>query len=183
MPAPRMSTDEYLRTPETVLPQELVYGMVRDAAAPAPGHQVAVARMLVALVRHVEARELGAVFPSPIDVVLDRERHLVVQPDLVFVARNRLHIVTDRIWDAPDLVVDILSPHPRIGSLEERVGWFAQYGVRECWLLHQRERELEVLMFTEGLLASRRAFAARTPVESVVLPDWDLSVDAILGGR
>jgi len=29
----RMTTDEYLRTPETLLPQELAYGFVREAAA------------------------------------------------------------------------------------------------------------------------------------------------------
>lgn len=34
----------------------------------------------------------------------------VVQPDLVFVAKERLNIITKRnIVDAPDLVVEILS--------------------------------------------------------------------------
>ena len=180
MPAPRVTTDEYLRTPETLLPQELVYGLVRDAAAPSPGHQSAVTRLLVALVQHVEERALGLVLPSPIDVVLDRERHLVVQPDLIVIFTDRQHIVTDRVWGAPDLVVEILSPRPRIGNLNERMEWFARYGVRECWLLHQLDRELEVLAFADGAIASRATFAGDAPIRSAVLPDFDRSLEAIL---
>ncbi|MBA2302022.1 MAG: hypothetical protein H0W08_05260, partial [Acidobacteria bacterium] len=42
MASTRVTTDDYLASPETRLPQELVYGLVRDAAAPAPLHQWAV---------------------------------------------------------------------------------------------------------------------------------------------
>jgi Uma2 family endonuclease len=180
MPAPSLTTDQYLRTPETLLPQELVYGFVREAAAPRPGHQFAVVRFLVELVEHVEAQRLGRVLPSPIDVVLDRERGLVVQPDLIVMLRDRLYLVTDRVWGAPDLVVEILSPRPRIGALDERLKWFARYGVRECWLYRQPERELEVVEFAAGAVSRRRRFAGEARIESSVLPDFDRSVDAIL---
>ena len=43
------------------------------------------------------------------------------------------------------MVLEVMSPNPRIGDLQERVRWFAQYGVRECWLVHQLTREIEVL--------------------------------------
>jgi len=183
MPAPRLTTNEYARTPETLLPQELVYGLLRDAPAPAPGHQSAVLRFLIALVEHVEPRRLGRVWPSPIDVVLDRDRGLVVQPDVIVVSNERLGIVTDRVWGAPDVVIEVLSPEPRIGRLDERIGWFAQYGVRECWLLHQEDRALELLQFEGGVLVNRRWFRAETPVTSRVLPDFNLSLEQILNPR
>ena len=180
MPAPLVTTNEYFRMPETLLPQELVYGMVRDAPAPAARHQSAVVRFVVALVRHLEATDDGQVFVSPIDVVLDSERHLVVQPDLIVIANDRLHIVTDRVRGAPDLVIEILSPHPRIGQLEERVGWFAQYGVRECWILHQAERALEIRTFERGAIRTRERCAAGSPIRSTVLPGFTLSPAEIL---
>ena len=180
MPAPRITTVEYFRTPETLLPEELVYGMVRDAPAPSPGHQSAVGLFFIALFNHTQANQAGAVWLSPIDVVLDPERSLVVQPDVIFVAEDRRHIVTDRVWGAPDLVVEVLSPNPRIGTLEERLDWFAQYGVRECWLVRQALREVEVLQFADGRVTGRRACRNHEPVASSVLPDFGRSVSSIL---
>jgi Uma2 family endonuclease len=180
MPAPRLSADEYFRTPETVLPQELVYGIVRDAPAPTPGHQWLVGQVFMALAEHVRMHEAGSVWLSPIDVVLDRQQPLVVQPDIVFVARGRLHIVSDRVWGAPDLVVEVLSPRPRIGSLHERLEWFGHYGVRECWLVHQAIEEIEVVQFARGEFESRRFFVGDETVRSTVLTEFDRSVASIL---
>jgi Uma2 family endonuclease len=183
MPAPSLTIDEYLETPETMLPQELVYGFVREAAAPTPGHQAALVRFLVELLERVEPGGLGRVFPAPIDVVLDRQRHLVVQPDIVVMLGRRVALVTDRVWGPPDLVIEILSPRPRIGALDERLEWFARYGVRECWLYHQPGRELEVIEFTAGAIRHRQRCSGDARIVSGVLPQFTLSVEAILDGR
>lgn len=152
--------------PETLLPQELVHGLVRDAPAPAPRHQSALLRFVLALAPYLEATGYGQLFVSPIDVVLDPERDLVVQPDIIVIRRDRLHIVTDRVRGAPDLAIEILSPHPRIGRLEERLAWFAHYGVRECWVFRQPERTLEILTFGRGAIATRQCFDPETPIDS-----------------
>jgi Uma2 family endonuclease len=167
-----MTTNEYFRTPESVLPQELVFGAVRVADAPAPRHQAALRDIGVAMFLHVRERRLGQIWFAPIDVVLDRDRALVVQPDLIFVSSLRLDIVRDRVWGAPDLVVEVLSPDPRIGRLDERLQWFAAYGVGECWLLHQPSLRLEVLTFEQGALRNRRAFDQFEPIVSRVLPEF-----------
>ena len=182
MPAPPMTTDEYFRTPETMLPQELVWGVVRDAPAPAPGHQSTVGRFFIALTAHVLRHHAGRVWLSPIDVVLDRDRRLVVQPDLIVVAENRLRMVTDRVWGPPDLVVEVLSPWPRIGTLDERLAWFAQYGVRECWLVHQDLRAVEIIDFSSGAIVDRRVHLPHEPLRSNVLASFHMKPDAIFGG-
>jgi Uma2 family endonuclease len=180
----RMTTDEYLRTPETVLPKELAYGLVREAAAaPTPGHQWMVGEIFSALRAHLEEHRVGRAWMAPIDVVLDRERHLVMQPDIVVVSNERLHLVTDCIWGAPDLVVEVLSPFPRMGRLDERLAWFAQYGVRECWLIHQLERDIEVVELADGTVAKPRRFPPRAGIESRVLPQLRASMASMLGDR
>jgi len=176
-----MTTDEYLRMPETMLPQELVGGVVRDAPAPTPGHQWAVGRFFMVLTEHVTQHHAGRVWLSPIDVVLDRERHLVVQPDVIVVCEARTGIVTDRVWGAPDLVIEILSPRPRIGTLEERIEWFARHGVRECWLVHQDAWAVEVLEFAAASVARRRIFQPEENIRSTVLPGFHASPAAIFG--
>ena len=180
MPAPRLTTAEYLRTPETVLPQELVYGFVRDAAAPTPGHQWAVGDVYRCFWKHLEETRAGRVWVSPIDVVLDRDRALVVQPDVIVVLNDRLHIVTDRVWGAPDLVVEVTSPRPRIGRLDERLAWFGEYGVRECWLVQQLVRQIEVISFAHGSVAARRVFTPQERIVSGVLPQFDIAPAGML---
>ena len=153
-----MTTAEYLQTPESLVPTELIYGKLRVAESPLPRHQAVVLDMSLALVAHVRERMLGQVWISPLDVILDAERALIVQPDLFFISNERSHILMDRVRGAPDLVVEVLSPHPRIGKLGERIGWFQDYGVRECWLIHQLEHRVEVLNFNGSNVIERASF-------------------------
>ena len=175
-----MTTEEYFQTPETNRPAELIYGILRVADSPLAPHQAAVFDLALALVYHVREKGLGEIWMSPLDVILDPTRHLVVQPDLFFVSTGRSHIVTDRVRGAPELVVEVLSPRPRIGTLDERLGWFAQYGVRECWLLHQLERRMEILAFQDGSVSGRRSFGLGTPLHSHVLPEFTRTLGSML---
>ena len=175
-----MTTQEYLNTPESLLPTELIYGKLRVADSPLVPHQRVVMDLSLALFEHVQRRRLGEVLMSPMDVIFDVDKALVVQPDLLFVSNERSHIVTDRIYGAPDLVVEVLSPNPRIGELRERLDWFAQYGVKECWLVHQLQRWVEVLNFDGGKVVARTSFHERAPVRSRVLPDFDRTLSSML---
>ncbi len=173
-----MTTAEYLRTPETVLPRELAFGTLRVADAPTVSHQRVVGELFIGLTRHVRERRLGEVLVAPVDVVLDADAALIVQPDLLFVANGHPGTTGDRIFGAPDLVVEVLSPYPRIGHLEEKVGWYAKYGVRECWLASLVKKELAVLTFADGAITERALFARGQQIDSqVVGPTGMLPID------
>lgn len=178
---PLMTVEEYFtQTPLTRKPTELVYGVLRAADSPTPRHQSAVAELFRALDAHVRARELGRMWLAPLDVVLSLRHALIVQPDLFFVSNEREWIVTDRVRGAPDLVVEVLSPDPRIGKTEERVRWFAENGVRECWLVHQDQRAATVIQFVDFRVATEHQFARHERILSTVLPDFSASLDEIL---
>src|SRR5512141_2681908 len=100
-----MTTEEYLQTPETVLPRELALGTLRVADAPTISHQRVVGELFMGLSEHVRERRLGDVLIAPIDVVLDADADLVVQPDLLFVSNARRNVIGDRVLGAPDLVI------------------------------------------------------------------------------
>ena len=176
-----MTVDDYFAyTPMTVKPMELIYGAVRVADAPMPRHQAAVAELFRALDAHVRELRLGRMWLAPLDVVLSERNALIVQPDLFFVSNERDWIVTDRVRGAPDLMIEVLSPKPRIGQTDERVQFFAENGVRECWLVHQDHRSAAVIQFRDFRVADRRVFKRSEPIASVVLPDFRLSLDEIL---
>jgi Uma2 family endonuclease len=177
-----MTTAEYLATPETLRPQELAFGVLRVADSPMPRHQEAVLRLAVAIHDYLLARPMGTLWVSPLDVILDDERALIVQPDLFVISNERSHILMDKVRGAPDLMIEVLSPRPRVGDVDEKVTWFAQYGVRECWLVHQAERGIDVLTFEGGSRASmRRRFARFERIKSDVLPGLDHSPGSLLG--
>jgi Uma2 family endonuclease len=176
-----MTLQEYLATPESVTPQELIFGALRVADSPSPTHQASVAALFLALHEHVTRRALGTVWFAPLDVILDADRALVVQPDLLFIANDGAAIVADKVRGAPDLVVEVLSPKPRIGDIGERVSWFRDYGVRECWLVHQTGPTVEVLEFESKHLTARREHDAFDAIQSRVLPDFNRTLSGVLG--
>ena len=176
-----MTTSEYLHTPETVLPRELAFGVLRAADAPRAPHQRVLLELLLILAPFVRDHRLGEVLPAPIDVILDYDAALIVQPDLVYVSSPRLEIIEDQINGAPDLVIEILSPNPRIGMLEERIGWFARYGVRECWLADLAKHKLAVLNLEGGGIAERAFYSGHDRIRSRLLPDVPVSPWMIFG--
>lgn len=180
-PAPTLMTvDEYLRTPETVRPMELAYGVLRVADAPSPRHQSVVLALCLALDRHTRPHKMGSIWIAPVDVVLDEDKALIVQPDLMFISNERAWIVKDRVRGAPDLVIEVLSPRPRIGETRERLGWFAKYGVRECWLVHQDRKDITVIEYADACVRAERVYQARSRIQSSVLPDFSMSFEEIL---
>ncbi len=176
-----MTTLEYLQTPETVLPRELAFGVLRVAESPVVRHQRVVRDLTIALTVFTREQRLGEVLPAPMDVILDREANLVVQPDIVFVSSERADIVSDRITGAPDLAVEVLSPHPRIGDLHDRIGWFARYGVKECWLVDLQRRQVAVLTLDAGRIAGRGLFGGYERLVSAVLPGLSLAPSDLFG--
>lgn len=174
-----LTTAEYLQTAETLRVQELVFGTMRVEESPSPRHQDLLLEIAVLLRVFVSQHRLGSVWIAPLDVILDASRALVVQPDLFYISNKRQDIITDRIWGAPDMVLEVMSPHPRIGDLQERVQWFCEYGVRECWLVHQLTREVEVLQLERNGVASRRTFRGLEHIESDVLSFFALSPEVL----
>jgi Uma2 family endonuclease len=177
-----MTTAEYLATPESVLPTELDHGrfLVRDA--PSIWHQDAVGNIYTALRQHLAANGEGRVWMAPVDVVLDFDNAVVVQPDVVVVTNGRMDRVTSRVNGAPDLAVEVLSPLPRVGQIHQKLNWFARYGVRECWVVHLDSRRVDVLNFEGGATAAHRVYSADHALDSTVLPSFTPTIERLVFG-
>lgn len=171
----RVSVVEYLRGEETTKPRELIYGFVREPPAPTYGHQAVVTHLGALLDRHVRRYRVGRVVVAPVDVVLDPQRALVLQPDVVFVSTERAGIVTDRVFGAPDLVVEVLSMGTADRDRTVKLEWYRRYGVRECWLVDPIERAVEVRTLS-GPPSGVRRVIARERVRSTVLPRLRITV-------
>lgn len=165
----RITTDEFFKMPETNRPQELIFGVVREPPAPTYGHQRKVFRLAVVLDAHVRDHALGEVCVSPLSVVLDREADLVVEPDIIFISSHRLKIAGDRVWGAPDLIVEVASPSTEHHDRTLKLAWYRKYGVRECWLVYPRDGRIDVV---DCATETKVSFAGDAPIRSKVLPDF-----------
>lgn len=169
----KISTGDYFSLQETNRPMELVYGYVREPPAPFYSHQAVVGHIFRLLAAHVERDNLGVVCMAPLDVVLDQDADLVVQPDVLFIARARLDIVKDQVWGAPDLVVEVASPTTEHRDRTLKLTWYRRYGVKEYWQVSPSHRRMEIADCESN---TRRVFAADEQVQSKVLPEFGATV-------
>ena len=170
-----MTADEYLyETDETNRRRELLLSRVAEPPAPFFSHQELVLRVAKIWSDHVEPRGLGRVAVAPVDVVLDRDRALILQPDVLFVSTARLSIIRNQVWGAPDLVAEVLSHSTRNLDRGQRLDWYRHYGVRECWLVDLYDDSVTVVDFIQPTRVSRVAKGVES-IESTVLPDLELS--------
>ena len=168
----KLTTDEYFAEPEAMVRRELVWGMVREPPSPFRAHQGVVTRATVLLAEHVLSHRLGRVYVSPLDVVFDRQKALVLQPDVMFVSRERSAILNNFVEGPPDLVVEVISEGSRQYDRVSKLEWYRHYHVREYWVIDPEAQEIEVIRLdTEPL--QRQTYRSDDAVRSAVLPDFE----------
>ncbi len=145
-----MTTKEKLWTYEDYLKieddkrYEVIEGELTMAPAPIPYHQAVSRNIEFLMWDYVKKKKLGVVYDAPIDVVLDR--HNVLQPDIVFVSKERKSMIGDKaIEGAPDLVVEIVSPSTLGKDTVRKKAIYERFGVKEFWLVYPDMKCVEVL--------------------------------------
>ena len=130
--AKRWTYEEYYRL-NNEQRYEIIDGNLLMAPAPDTWHQSWIGALFIILDRHVRSRNLGKVFLSPVDVVLNSENS--VQPDLVFLSSANLGIVQRRgIFGTPDLLVEMVSVSSMRRDRYEKKELYARFGVKEYWI-------------------------------------------------
>jgi Uma2 family endonuclease len=123
---------------------------------------------------------LGQVGIAAIDIVLDADRALVVQPDVLFVATERLSIIRNQVWGPPDLVVEVVSQGTVAHDTGEKLAWYRQYGVREYWLVEPADGRVTVLSFDGPAPDIQIARRPDDVVRSTVVEGFTSSASALL---
>ena len=138
---------------------EIVDGELFVTPSPITLHQRIVINLSAQLWQHVRKHRLGEVFVAPLDVVFSFST--VLEPDVIFVSRSRLHIIGEKnISGPPDLVVEVLSESTAKLDREIKPKQYALYGVSEFWRVDPFERTVEIFRLKEGEyeLAARLEF-------------------------
>ncbi len=142
----RFTYQDYLQLSEDRR-YEIVDGDLYVVPAPIPYHQKVSRNFEFLLYEYVKEHDLGEVLHAPCDLLLSESD--VVQPDIMFIAKDQLSIITDtNIQGAPTLVIEILSPSSEKRDRGAKQKLYARAGIQEYWIVDLRVKTVEVLRLT-----------------------------------
>ena len=127
----------------------------------------------------VRDNQLGQVLFAPLDVILSNED--VVQPDLIFVQRERQDIISEEGCEGPpDLVVEVTSLSTNKRDRQEKRELYAKYGVQEYWLVDPVAKSIDQMELQDEKLSLKGTYCRKDEkVESQVIPHLSLLVSHI----
>lgn len=134
--------------PATNQPHELWDGELVTMPSPSIIHQKVAFAFHRAIDDWVTARQLGQVIGAPIDMVLSP--HRAAQPDVLFVAQDRLSILEDVVRGPADLVAEVVSLGGRHRDRIEKRDLYEQYGIKEYWIIDPESQTIDVLTLVQG---------------------------------
>lgn len=146
----RWTYAEFARLPTSGTTRyEVIAGELVVTPAPGLRHQQIATRLTALLYAYVSQHRLGQVIAGPFDVLFAEGDYL--EPDLIFMAADRLHLLSDRGAEgAPDLVVEIISPSTAHRDRGVKLERYRHYGVAEYWVLDPAAHTIERWALTDG---------------------------------
>ncbi len=144
---------DFAALPEDGKRYEIHDGELCVTAAPVPLHQMVSLNLEQILFAHVKARALGLVLHAPLDVILSdtRGQTTIVQPDVIFLDRGQLGLISPRaIEGPPTLVVEILSPSTAAIDRVRKRALYERHGVPYYWLVDLNARDIEACALQSG---------------------------------
>jgi len=173
----RYTYEDYARLPDDRR-YEVIDGELYLTPAPTPYHQIVSRRIERLIEEHVEKAELGIVINAPCDVVLSQFD--VLQPDIFFISTGRLAVVGEKyISDAPDLVVEVLSPGTRKRDRFIKSKRYARFGVREMWIADPLKKTIEVFVNTVDGFRREATYSAEDVLRSPLLPGLEVPLGRV----
>ena len=173
----KFTYEDYKHTPEDKR-YELLDGELIMVLAPRTAHQRTSRDILIPINTFVAENDLGEVFIAPCDVVLSDTD--VVQPDLLFVSKERSHIINeDNICGAPDLVIEVLSPSTAQRDRTLKRTLYALHGVPEYWQADTDAKIAMVLTLDNGEYKVAGIYGEGQTLVSPLLQGFTLEIDKI----
>ena len=169
--------DDYLKTPDDKR-YELIEGELYMTPSPITNHQRISGRIEFELRKFVAENDCGEVFDAPYDVYFDDEN--VVQPDILFISKDRLNIIGDKnLQGAPDLVIEILSESNAYRDLIQKKKLYARHGVQEYWIVVPGEKTIDIHILKDKTYQLYQTLGEDEILESPILKGFKMELKAI----
>ena len=179
----KLTYEDYVHFPEDGRRHELIEGDHHVTPSPNTRHQRISHKLERYLGPFVDEHDLGWLFAAPFDVVLSPSD--VVQPDLLFVAREHLDRLTEaNLQGAPDLAVEIVSESTRGRDEVTKRHLYERHGVPEYWIVDPVTESVEVFRVgNKGRYRREAELSNETDdsLESPLFPGFSLPLADLFG--
>lgn len=170
-----LTYEDYLLLPNDRNRYEILEGELHVTPSPSTKHQEVSGKLFVILWQHVKEHNLGKVFAAPMDVILDPTT--IVQPDLLFISKKRLKIVTElNIQGAPDLIVEITSPTTTRIDRFTKKQIYARHDVQHYWLIDPAEQKIILYQLRAGQYQQLTEYSGNDIFRPGLFPNLEIAL-------
>ena len=161
---------------------EIIDGVLSMTTAPSFFHQWVVSRLIRYIGIPAEEQGLAVWTTAPIGVILAPAD--AVQPDFVVLRTEHADLVHHRrIWGAPDLVAEVLSPGNSAEEMREKHAAYARAGVPEYIIVHPATRTVEYYRLeAPGMYAAALHLGGDDVLTLECLPGITVTIAALFAG-
>jgi prevent-host-death family protein len=179
----KVSYEEFMEIYEkSTLRMELINGEIYLLASPNIGHQEILGRLHLILNEYFKGKKCR-VFLAPFDVHFKKKEIKepdVMQPD-VLVACDVADNVTEkgRYMGTPTLVIEILSDSTRSKDMIDKLNTYRLSGVREYWIVDQRQENIMVYGFADCEIDKYKTFEKGDIAQSLAFDGLSADVESL----
>ena len=174
-----VTADDLLQMPENGVVYELVRGELRQMSSGSYRHGKIIINITTPLDQHVREHQLGDVYAAETGFKLTSDPDTVRAPDVAFIRREQVEAVgeQDGYWPgAPDLAVEVISPHDLYTEVEEKVMDFLAAGTGMVLVVNPRKQTVTVYR----ALANISILTTDDTIDGEdVVPGWRLPVRSV----
>ncbi len=176
----KLTIDQLEALPDDNNHYELIDGELLVSKAPGIPHQRPLGRLFYWLTEYLVHNPIGEVIFGP-GIVFDDYNGVI--PDMVLVSAERQHIITERgLIDAPDLIVEVVSPGEQNGERDRQLKrqLYSRRGVRDYWVVDPQLKTIEVYRLHENVLMLEATLRGSDVLTSALFPGFSCAVSTSL---
>jgi Uma2 family endonuclease len=156
---------------------EFTDGTIEVLPMPTEKHQAISSLLYLALLAMMQ-RIGGKVFYAPLRLRVGPR--MFREPDLLLVLAADDPRRGNSYWEGADLVVEIVSPDDPSRDYVRKREDYARAGVLEYWIVDPQAEKMTVLQLAGTAYTEYGVFGRGTLARSVLLPELEIDVDAVL---
>ncbi len=153
---------------------ELSEGELVVPPMPTTEHQMILFNIAVAMRTYVKQNKLGKVSIAPLPVRLWEGK--VREPDVMVMLQEHMQRVFSQYWEAPDLVVEVLSKGTKQTDLTEKLAEYATAGIAEYWIVSPADQVVQVYRLADDAYTLDGTYTDSAIIQSHVLHGFALPV-------